>query len=156
VSGTHAGPVHEGNRRTMGMYADEKSDGCIVRVKPRTKPSNVGGGDGGATAAGQGEGELQRMPRTQRRIRYVSGAASPRIGAVWVPNTPKADHVRPETGARCGKAARRDLRGGRGAILVPTATTTASCPTRRPRRVTVRHLDACSAGNSKYAVSTSA
>jgi len=33
-----------------------------------------------------------------------------------------ADHVRPSTGARCGKAARRDLRGGRRAIAVPTAT----------------------------------
>jgi len=122
VSGTHAGPAHEGDSRTMGMYANEKSDGCIVPVKPRTMPSDIGGGDGGGTAAGQGEGELQRMPRTQRRNRHVTEAASPRIGAAWVPNTPKADHVRPEARARCGKAARRDLRGGRGAILVPTAT----------------------------------
>ena len=122
MSGQHSGPAHEGNSRTMGMHADEKSDGCIVPVKPRTMPSDIGGGDGGGTAAGQGEGELQRMPRTQRRNRHVTEAASPRIGAVWVPNTPKADHVRPETRARCGKAARRDLRGGRGAILVPTAT----------------------------------
>ena len=51
-------------------------------------------------------------------------AASPRIGAVWVPNTPNADHVRPETGAGCGKTARPDLRGRRGAIFVPTATPT--------------------------------
>jgi hypothetical protein len=122
VSGTHAGPAHEGNSRTMGMHADEKSDGCIVPVKPRTMPSDIGGGDGGGKAAGRGEGELQRMPRTQRRNRHVTEAASPRIGAVWVPNTPKADHVRPETGAGCGKAACPDLRGGRGAILVPTAT----------------------------------
>ena len=121
-SGTHAGPAHEGNSRTMGMHADEKSDGCIVPVKPRTMPSDIGGGDGGGKAAGQGEGELRRMLRTQRWKRHVTEAASPRIGAVWVPNTPKADHVRPETGAGCGKAARRDLRGGRGAILVPTAT----------------------------------
>ena len=122
MSGTHAGPAHGGDSRTMGMYANEKSDGCIVPVKPRTMPSDIGGGDGGGTAAGQGEGELQRMSRTQRRNRHVTEAASPRIGAAWVPNTPKADHVRPETRARCGKAARRDLRGGRGAILVPTAT----------------------------------
>ena len=116
------GPAHEGNSRTMGMHADEKSDGRMLPVKPRTKPSDIGGGDGGGTAAGRGEGELQRMPRTHRRNRHVTEAASPRIGAAWVPNTPKADHVRPETRARCGKAARRDLRGGRGAILVPTAT----------------------------------
>src|SRR5690349_1165902 len=61
VSGKHTGPAHEGNSRTMGMHADEKSDGCIVPVKPRTMPSDIGGGDGGGTAAGQGEGELQRM-----------------------------------------------------------------------------------------------
>jgi len=119
---SHAGSVHEGNGRTMGMHADEKSDGRMLPVKPRTKPSDIGGGDGGGTAAGRGEGELQRMPRTHRRNRHVTEAASPRIGAAWVPNTPTADHVRPETRARCGKAARRDLRGGRGAILVPTAT----------------------------------
>ena len=106
----------------MGMHADEKSDGCIVPVKPRTMPSDIGGGDGGGKAAGRGKGELQRMLQTQRRTRHVTEAASPRIGAAWVPNTPKADHVRPETGAGCGKAARPDLRGGRGAILVPTAT----------------------------------
>jgi hypothetical protein len=134
---SHAGPAHEGNSRTMGMHADEKSDGCIVPVKPRTMPSEIGGGDGGGTAAGQGEGELQRMHRTQCRNRHVTESASPRIGAAWVPNTPKADRVRPETGARCGKAARRDLRGGRGAILVPTATLSASsadaAPACRPR-----------------------
>src|SRR5215470_17613294 len=106
----------------MGMHADEKSDGCMVPMKPRTKPSDIGGGDGGGTAAGQGKGELQRMLRTQRWNRHVTEAASPRIGAVWVPNTPNTDHVRPETGARCGKAARRDLRGGRLATAVPTAT----------------------------------
>ena len=33
-----------------------------------------------------------------------------------------ADHARPPSGARCGKAARRDLRGGREVIPVPTAT----------------------------------
>src|SRR5271165_1835541 len=33
-----------------------------------------------------------------------------------------ADHARPPAGARCGKAARRDLCGGQGAIPVPTAT----------------------------------
>jgi hypothetical protein len=93
VSGQHSGPAHEGNSRTMGMHADEKSDGRIVPVKPRTMPSDIGGGDGGGTAAGQGEGELQRMLRTQCRNRHVTEAANPRIGAVWVPNTPKADRV---------------------------------------------------------------
>src|SRR5262249_4422980 len=102
----------------MGMYGDEKSDGCIVPMKPRTKPNKIGGGDGGGTAAGRGEGHAPDSAPE----RHVTEAASPRIGAAWVPNTPNADHVRPETGARCGKAARRDLRGGRLATAVPTAT----------------------------------
>ena len=93
MSGQHPGPAHEGNSRTMGMHADEKSDGCIVPEKPRTMPSDIGGGDGGGKAAGRGEGELRRMPRTQRRNQHVTEAASPRIGAAWVPNTPKADRV---------------------------------------------------------------
>jgi hypothetical protein len=93
VSGQHAGPAHEGNSRTMGMYAGEESDGCIVPMKPRTMPSDIGGGDGGGTAAGRGEGELRRMARTLCRNEHVTEAASPRIGATWVPNTPKADHV---------------------------------------------------------------
>src|SRR5215471_11381474 len=67
VSGQHTGPAREGNSGTMGLHADEKSDGCMVPVKPRTMPSDIGGGDGGGTAAGRGEGELRRMPRTQRR-----------------------------------------------------------------------------------------
>jgi hypothetical protein len=135
VSGAH-GPAHEGNSQTMGMHADEKSDGCIVPMKPRTMPSDIGGGDGGGKAAGRGKGELQRMLRTQRRTRHVTEAASPRIGAAWVPNTPKADHVRPETGAGCGKAACPDLRGGRGVILVPTATLGGGRPLRRSNLLT--------------------
>src|SRR5262245_60231242 len=39
----------------------------------------------------------------------------------WVPHRLLAD-VRPKGGARCVSSARRDLCGGRGAILVPTAT----------------------------------
>ena len=88
----HTGPAHEGNSRTMGMHAGEESDGCIVPVKHRTMPSDIGG-DGGGKAAGRGEGELQRMLRTQRRTKHVTDAANPRIGAARVPNTPKADHV---------------------------------------------------------------
>jgi hypothetical protein len=93
ASGQNAGSAHEGNSRTMGMHADEESDGCIVPKKPRTMPSNIGGGDGGGKAAGRGEGTSRRMPRTQRRNQHVTEAACPRIGAAWVPHTPNADHV---------------------------------------------------------------
>ena len=56
-------------------------------------PSDIGGGDGGGKAADRRKGKQRRMPRTQRRLWHVTEAASPRIGAVWVPNTPKADRV---------------------------------------------------------------
>ena len=93
MSGQHAGPAHEGKSRTMSMHADEESDSRIVPKKPRTMSSNIGGGDGGGKAAGQGEGPLRRMLRTQRRTPHVIKATRPRIGAAWVPHTPKADHV---------------------------------------------------------------
>jgi hypothetical protein len=35
----------------------------------------------------------ERMPRTQCRNQHVTEAASPWIGAAWVPNIPNADHV---------------------------------------------------------------
>jgi hypothetical protein len=61
VLGRQAGPVHEGNSRTMNMHADENSDGVIVpekrpnkeglpsaeAVEGRTPPK----GNGGETAA---------------------------------------------------------------------------------------------------------
>src|SRR6266851_5915733 len=71
-----AGPVHEGNSRTMNMYADENSDGVIVpekrpnkeglpsaeAVEGRTPPKGNGGdGRGPDTAPGQ------RVERTHRR-----------------------------------------------------------------------------------------
>ena len=75
------------NRKyTAGLVADIGKTALMT-------DSNVGGGDGGGKAAGQGEGTLQRMPRTQRRKLHVTEAARPRIGAAWVPNTPKADYV---------------------------------------------------------------
>ena len=62
----------------------EESDGCIVPMKPRTMPSEIGGGDGGGKAADRRKGEQRRMPRTQCRNRHVTEAVSPRIGAVSV------------------------------------------------------------------------
>jgi hypothetical protein len=44
---------------------------------------------------------------------------------VFASTSARAADVRPEGGARCVSSARRDLCGGRGAILVPTATLTA-------------------------------
>jgi len=62
------------------------------------------------------------MPRTPCRIRCVTEAASLRTGGEWAAQAPNFGRVRPSTGARCGKAARRDLRGGREVTPAPTAT----------------------------------
>ena len=62
------------------------------------------------------------MPRTQCRNWHVPDGLSPRTGTGWAAQAPNAGRVRPSTGARCGKAARRDLRGGREVTPAPTAT----------------------------------
>src|SRR5215510_7030671 len=84
-----------------GMYADEKSDGCIVPMKPRTKPNEIGGGDGGGTAAGQGEGELRRMLRTQRRnsMSLKQRAHGSELHGYPIPRMPITFDLRQEPGA---------------------------------------------------------
>ena len=84
---------------------------------PRTKLVRASGGDGGGKAADRREGERRHMPRAQNRNRHVTEAVDLRIGGVQ-----NHDHVRPSIGARCGKAARRDLCGGAGVTRFPTAT----------------------------------
>ena len=101
------------NRRGRG----EESDGCIVPGMPRTKLVGTSGGDGGGKAADRREGEQRHTPRAQNRNRHVTEAVNLRI--VGVQNR---DHVRPSIGARCGKAARRDLCGGTGVTRFPTAS----------------------------------
>ena len=44
------------SRRRSCRGTDEESDGCIVPLKHRTKPTEIGGGDGGGKAAGRREG----------------------------------------------------------------------------------------------------
>ena len=54
-------PGHVGkSRRRSRRGTGEESDGCIVPMKPRTRPSDIGGGDGGGKATGRREGERQR------------------------------------------------------------------------------------------------
>ena len=139
ASGQNAGPAHEGNSRTMGMYADEESDGCLVPKKPRTMPSNVGGGDGGGKAAGQGEGTLQCMPRTQRRICMLlkQRAYGSELHGYPIPRRPITFDLRQEPGA--GKPHAGSARG-RGAILVPTVTVAHVGPLRCSNCSTLRRM----------------
>ena len=106
----------------------EESDDCIVPRKPRTKPSDIGGGDGGGKAVGRRKGTSLRMSRTQSRNWHVTEAARPRIGAAWAAQAPMADHVRPSTGARCVSSARRDLCGGSRVNPLPYCARHCSLP----------------------------
>ena len=114
---SRAGRGSSEERSPAGRH--EESDDCIVPRKPRTKPSDIGGGDGGGKAVGRRKGTSLRMSRTQSRNWHVTEAARPRIGAAWAAQAPMADHVRPSTGARCVSSARRDLCGGERGNLPP-------------------------------------
>ncbi len=84
------------------------------REERRRRAWREGGSVGGMADDGRCSGH-----RTGPSMLYP--VASRRIGAAEQrPRSP--DHARPPAGARCGKAARRDLCGGQGAIPVPTAT----------------------------------
>ena len=72
--------------------------------------SRVDGGDGGGKALSRREGEQRRTYRILREPE----AARLRIGGAWAAHAPNFDRARPPEGARCGKAARRDLSGGPG------------------------------------------
>jgi len=80
----------------------------VGRLRSTEEASNkadpVGGGERGGKAAGRREGTSRRMPRTQRRVRHVTGAAGLRAGGEWAAQAPNSGRVRPSTGARCGKA----------------------------------------------------
>ena len=114
------GPAREGISRTPSMHVDEKSDEVTVpRKRPnkgRQLPAEVVEG----RASPEGNSRQTAVVRTLSRV-----ATSIRLAAVRRTADgakPFVTDVRPEGGARCVSSARRDLCGGRGAILVPTAT----------------------------------
>ena len=117
---TCAGPAREGRSRTPSMYADEKSDEVVVpRKRPnkgRQLPAEVVEG----RASPEGNSRQAAVVRTLSRDATSIRLAAVRRSACGL--KPRAADVRPEGGARCVSSARRDLCGGRGAILVPTAT----------------------------------
>jgi hypothetical protein len=108
------------SRSRIGRY--EESDGRIVPMKPRTTPADRRGRRAWREGGRSKEGRRPTMPRTQRRNWHVPDGQRPRIGTIWAAQAPNAGRVGPSTRARCGKAARRDLRGGREVTSVPTAT----------------------------------
>ncbi len=81
-----------------------------------------GSGVDGGKAPGQGETARHGTLRAQHRVGVSPAPARSRCATAWVAQTPNGATVSPETGPRCGQAARRDLRGGLAARPVPTAT----------------------------------
>ena len=118
---TCAGPAREGKSRTPSMYAGEKSDEVVVlRKRPnkgRQLPAEVVEG----RASPEGNSRQAAVVRTLSRAATSIRLAAVRRSALWF-HAVCATDVRPEGGARCVSSARRDLCGGRGEILVPTAT----------------------------------
>jgi len=109
------------------MHGHEKSDSVIVAVKPANKAVHPAAEQSAAEPAAaesvepraetKGNADQQSTCRTQSRI-----SVSQALDACG-----KQLPFGPEVGAVCGKAARTDLRGGRSAMGVPTA----SCASRK-------------------------
>ena len=117
-----SGPHREGEEPKPMMHGWEKSDRCVVPAKLPNKAEQ--------SAAEEVEGRhllkrsagRQRTCRTQRRITCVPDAAPAAWQNCMGCSTPNSAMLPLKRGARCGNAARRDLRGGRAAMRVPTAT----------------------------------
>ena len=116
------GPHREGEEPQPMMHGREKSDRRVVPRRPanNAERSATEGAEGRRLLKGSANRHSTR--RTQCRTSCVTSAAL----AAWRNWTghpdPKAAMFTPKRGARCGKAARRDLCGGRQVIAVPTAT----------------------------------
>src|SRR6202795_2839112 len=77
----HAGPVHEGNSRTMDMHADENSDGVIVPVKRSNKEDLSSAETVEGRTSPKGNGGETAAARTQRRGTASNGLAAVRQAA---------------------------------------------------------------------------
>src|SRR5208282_3773799 len=119
-----AAPVRVG--KAEEAVADDERSGEVGQVHSTEEVLEqrraIGRGGNGGKAPGQGETGRQRTLRAQNRAGVSPAPARSCCATAWVAQTPNGAMVPPETGARCGKAACRDLRGGLVARPVPTAT----------------------------------
>src|SRR5215471_16772596 len=106
-----------------------KSDPAVVAAKLANKAERSAAEPVEPRAGTKGNANQQHPGRTQRRETVSQVLARIRQTA-----RPAICRHSPEVGAVCGKAARTDLCGGRGAISVPTATDLSSPQTRRLSR----------------------
>lgn len=97
------------------MNGQEKSDPAIVAVKPANKDAEASAEPVEPRAGAEGNAVEHGMRRTPSRESMSHGLDSVRQAESTL------RRQIPKVGARCGKAARRDLCGGRAAMHVPTA-----------------------------------
>jgi hypothetical protein len=101
--------------RTADMNVQEKSDCAVV---PVNQPNNEG--QQPSAEAGEKGRRLRRTSFNYTCVRHRAGSACPRDCTVC-----GKQHVSPlfiHSKSRMRKSARTDLRGGRSAMVVPTAT----------------------------------
>src|SRR5437879_11293256 len=104
------------------MDEPEKSDRVHSTDEVLEQRRAIGrGGDGGKAPWSRGDGSARHAPGAEPD-RRVTRAGTVLLRNCMGAHTPNGAMVSPTTGARCGKAARRDLRGARAAMRVPTAT----------------------------------
>ena len=133
-----SGDPTSGPGRCWGPHGEPKGYDRDGRMWEVGQPHSIGeapeqrcwcartGGGGGEKGAGQGErGRANQGPDTAPGTPVT--CAQPRTAGTF-----GCLRVRPEAGARCGNAARRDLCGGRRETGVPTATRTLMAGQHRP------------------------
>src|SRR5260370_35297672 len=77
-----AGPVHEGNSRTMNMHADENSDGVIVPAKRPNKEGLPSAEAVEGRTSPKGNGDETAAARTLRRDNASNGLIAGRRAAL--------------------------------------------------------------------------
>ena len=105
---------------TPSMHVDEKSDEAIVPRKRSNKGRQLPAEIVEGRVSPKGNSRQAAVVRTLSRVTTSIRLAVVRRMACGL--KPRIAGVRPEGRARCVSSARRDPCGGRGAILVPTAT----------------------------------
>ena len=97
------------------MYAREKSDRVVVPVNPPNKEDPYSAEEGeGRPWTKENIVRISHDPDSERVFFRVPGIVRCAVRCVY--------RYSSEVGAVCGSSARTDLRGGRSAMAVPTAT----------------------------------
>ena len=109
------------------MHGHEKSDSVIVAVKPANKAVHPAAEQSAAEPAAAESVERRAETKGNADQQSTCRTQSPISVSQALDACGKQLPFGPEVGAVCGKAARTDLRGGRSAMDVPTASLQYCC-----------------------------